>query len=301
MEFTHLNGVNDYLGNHVATIVTAAKIETTLKKYEEYKENKTLFEVSFSLIDPEGNLAVEEKGVKLLLDVDDAKHTARSMGLVGTGLTLGDYRVIVKDVDHEKHIVRLACDSVKSNLRKNAMSQIDRMLREKQNVLLKGKVIDVNSETKRVIVDIGGIGIRGYIPIGLWSRETIHNIQLHAQPGDIIPITVISRGHVGGYDAYRCSRKAAVDDSVWDNIEERYPKGSIVKFQCTDISMGHHFFARIEGLDDVELFCNKPPRPEDRNGNPLDIVVGAWYQGTIVQVDATKKILRAHVLYRIKA
>lgn len=137
MEFTHLNGVNDYLGNNVATIVTAAKIETTLKKYEEYKENKTLFEVSFSLIDPEGNLAVEEKGVKLLLDVDDAKHTARSMGLVGTGLTLGDYRVIVKDVDHEKHIVRLACDSVKSNLRKNAMSQIDRMLREKQNVLLR--------------------------------------------------------------------------------------------------------------------------------------------------------------------
>lgn len=106
---------------------------------------------------------------------------------------------------------------------------------------------------------------------------------------------------MGGYDAYRCSRKAAVDDSVWDNIEERYPKGSIVKFQCTDISMGHHFFARIEGLDDVELFCNKPPRPEDRNGNPLDIVVGAWYQGTIVQVDTTKKILRAHVLYRIKA
>ena len=283
MEFTHLNGVNDYLGNNVATIVTADKIETTLKKYEEYKENKTLFEVSFSLIDPEGNLAVEEKGVKLLLDVDDAKHTARSMGLVGTGLTLGDYRVIVKDVDHEKHIVRLACDSVKSNLRKNAMSQIDRMLREKQNVVLKS------------------IGIRGYIPIGLWSRETIHNIQLHTQPGDIIPITVISRGHVGGYDAYRCSRKAAVDDSVWDNIEERYPKGSIVKFRCTDISMGHHFFARIEGLDDVELFCNKPPRPEDRNGNPLDIVVGAWYQGTIVQVDATKKILRAHVLYRIKA
>ena len=60
------------------------------------------------------------------------------------------------------------------------------------------------------------------------------------------------------------------------------------------------FFGSVEGLKDIEVFCEYPMKQTDSKGNPLIIEEGRLYMGMIYRVSEERRMLKARILYKIK-
>lgn len=166
-------------------------------------------------------------------------------------------------------------------------------LRGMERIIVPASVVSVNS--KNVILDILGYGIPGYVPRILWSFNPKFNIVKNVQPGDIVDVEILSydRNAVSknSIPMYRCSRIALKEDP-WKNL--KYKENDVVHVKCVD-KRDHNWFASIDGLEDIEVYCEYP---EAERG--IHIVLDQEYLCNIYRVNAETHLLKARVFRQVE-
>lgn len=143
--------------------------------------------------------------------------------------------------------------------------------------------------SNHTIIDIGNIGILGVIKMKDWGVAYTDNLRLETKYGDIIRVKVIKQIRWDGKVAYSCSRKEALEEDPWKDIETRLPKHSTVKVTCTSKTL-KNFFGKIEGVTGLNAYCEYPD--EVRN---IDIITGDTYKGYVCAVNEETKLLRVRI------
>ena len=87
---------------------------------------------------------------------------------------------------------------------------------------------------------------------------------------------------------YECSRKLALTDDPWKDIEKKVARNTTVKVFCTDTT-DKAFFGRIQGIDEVNCYCEYPDDPTIR------IAPGIKYTGYVAKVSEEKQIIRIRI------
>lgn len=300
MELTKVAGVEgDLLGSYRNDKVAKARRDT-LGKYRKLEQEEGTFEAEFPILDAEGNLRVEEDGVRLVLPAGEIEAITEDMNIKGTALTLYKYRVSVSHIDTANGVVYLKFNNGVSAVRDKYIKAIDESLSKGEKFCARARVeyVKYTQGVNRVTLNIAGARIPGFVNLVDWSKSYLPTLEGIVKRGDIVTVVVTEKYNKGGKVLYKCSRKLALDDAIWSGIEERYPEKSIVRIKCIQ-KRKNSFFGQIEGLKDIEVFCEYPSSNVDQQGKPLIITPGGLYQGYIYRVSEERKMLKARILYQI--
>ena len=174
--------------------------------------------------------------------------------------------------------------------------------------------------TKRVLLDIEGCGINGYVPIKEWSYGFIYNPQEQIKVGQIVKVCIEKfypkrvTGTKVNQEHYRCSRKAILPNP-WIGIETLFPKGTELVVTAELLTDKHNFFASTPHLDEIEVFCEYPDNSkaqtienmslEDMMAEPqqrekIIIQKGERYLVRVYKVSEEKMLLKARVIKHIE-
>lgn len=291
-------------------IYPAVSKDKTLEDYENSLRYKEIIAEKFDIADTEGNLykSVRINGEQykiwlklddLYLRADDANKREEYIRLRSKMMNRTHY-VIVKEI--EGNNIYLSVKLAKQIMQERVYKAIIEGIRSGKPVELQGYIIDVVKEpdgkVHRLVVNIAGVALRGYIFPQEWSTCYCSNLAIAAARvgGDPIKFKVydilskkekkyIERGDDVENKSkiiFACSRKQSIDYDPWENINGRYPKGSIVNLTCLELRK-ENFFAAIDGLQEVEVLCVYPEN--------FKVEVGKRYQGFVKSVDESKKLI----------
>lgn len=298
MEFTKVEGIgHDYL---TGTITDKKNEKETLEKYKAAKAAESVFNIKFEAIDSARGLAyVEDNGVRVCIPISSLSGSSESDGLGPTALVRVPYSVRVDEIDEVAYTVYCKAQDAKADARVAYRDAIEKALSKGEQFCVRARVVHINIVGRRLFVDIAGVGLQGVIYQPDWSKTYTSSFKNIVSVGDIVPVVITGKAKVKNSYVYVCSRKLAILDDCWAGIETRYPVGSLVTIKCIQ-RRERSFFGNIEGLKDIEVFCEYPTQPIDSRNNPLVIVEGEYYMGKIYRVSEEKKSLKARILYKIK-
>ena len=298
MEFTKVEGIgHDYLTGTITDIKNELE---TIEKYKNAMAAGKAFNIKFEAIDSAMGLAyVEDNGVRVCIPLSSLAGSSESNGLGPTALVRVPYSVKVEKIDETACTVYCKAQDAKADARSAYREAIEKALSKGEQFCVRTRVVHVNITGRRLFVDIAGVGLQGVIHQPDWSRTYTSSFKNIVSEGDIVPVVITGKARVKNSNVYVCSRKLAILEDSWTGIEKRYPVGSLVTIKCIQ-RREHCFFGNIEGLRDIEVFCEYPPLPTDSRNNPLVIVEGEYYMGKIYRVSEEKKSLKVRILYHIK-
>jgi len=264
-----------------------------LEKYVDYKENKKIFTVYASRADEVGNVycALDGNITGIIPNVEiegkeyNSYHRAKKMNK--------HYSVIVTDVDKETGLVTLSYDQAKKIAKNIMKNKLLNSLQKNEKVKLKARIMFV-SYNKRINIDIGGVGLFGYIPVDEWKHGFEYDIKESAKPGMIIDIEILKykKPIEGKKEAFICSRKNMLPDP-WKGIEQKVPKSSTLIITCTD-KKENKFFGKSEGID-IDIYCEYPDAERK-----IVINKGLKYKGYVYAVSEERKLLKARIFDVVK-
>ena len=260
-------------------------------------------DISFPQVDREGNLISYDGGLELLLPSSEVVIDFFDLKKRRVANRIGTYSCVVESVDEEKGLVTVSYDKVKAG----AKAKVEEAIKESA-VVLPARVIKVYNTI--AIIDIGGLGIPGYVMIKNWSRGYTNDFMSVAKRGDIIDVLVGALENDLDSDQrkkyfprvpgniYQCSRKDAVADP-WIGIEDKFAAGHIVDVVVTENTQQNHFYGYIEGIPEISIYGQYPN--EESYLNKEDIEVGKKYQCYVFKIDAKEHIFRARAFRESKA
>ena len=258
-----------------------------LEYYEDLNAKKKIVSISFPAV-KDNTLYKYENGVRVeLLSSDFGKNVKAKIGEA--------YPVVVVKVDRDACVVTVSNTSVTESIRNRIIKAADSAIEESTPFIIKARVVGINKEQGRIIIDVGGAKIPAFIRLANWSHSFIHNIMYCAQRGDIIQVALIKKVK-DNYYMYEASRKEALENNLWKGIETRYPVHSNVIVTCVE-SKPTNWFGKIEGLDDLEVFGEL--NVVDKNGQKFRIKDGGVYNCYISACSEERRLLKVRPLYRI--
>lgn len=269
--------------------------ERTLDAYEKAMKEGTVLNMTFSAVANNG-LYIYENDVRVQLPAEEfgnGQYRRRA-------LITKSYPVIVTSVDKDNKVITVSSRAIMNVAQCKYTEAIDASLASGEYFFTRVRVEANDKIRKRLIVNIAGVAIPGYIPIAEWSHTFIRSFDGLVNRGDIIEVAIIKKSRIGHSDGYMCSRKIVRDDGIWNNIEEMYPAKSNVVITCTSKTR-NSWFGSIDGLQDIEVYCEYPNggNSTDQKGRPLFIEVGGRYNCYIYKSNSEKRLLRARPLYQI--
>ena len=275
--------LDDLLGDKVTTLEVAKK-EERIKFYNKCESESTRLVFKFSGV-RNGDLFIEDNGVKIILPEDE-----RIMSKYSNAPSLRTpYTVVVYKVDAEKNEVFVSVKRIMEHVRKTYVTEINNHLKDNIKVFVRAKVVYVDSVKQRVIVDIAGAGIRGYINIDEWRDSYVNSLRRLTKPGDIVNVVVLrkSKNRKLGYS---CSRKQAVGGFAWKNIEERFPLKSAIKVKCMYLGK-NEWFGSVDGLEDIDVYCQYPDEEDN-----ITVSIGKEYICMVYNVSEADHQFRCRVI-----
>ncbi|WP_113675878.1 hypothetical protein [Vallitalea guaymasensis] len=271
-----------------------------IKYFSKLKNNKTIFGMVFSSADVEGNLSAHfdsdfiayMPNEEMMGEVYDAKYKHHYLEK--------ELPVMVYDIDLEKKRILVSRQRARNKAQTAKRKELIQKLKNRKDnelIIEKGVIKHVDQKRKRVIIDIGNVGIMGYIPIAHWKQGYEYHLNKVANRNHIIDVDIMeykSRNNRSSSNIYSknehfiCSRKNLLPNP-WIGIEERLPKDTVITFKCIH-KVERNFFARIDGLDDIDVYVEYP-----KPGLQIPIFEGMKYQGFIYRVNEKTKLLKARV------
>ena len=299
MKYTEVAGVcHDFLGNF--NNKDDLEKNRTLDKYKAAMDSQQTISLKFEGVDSLKNEAyVENNGVRIITKLGELMQSSDAHYLGKTAITRVVYTVKVTQVDEVSGCVYCSVVDEKQSAKMMYTAAIEDALAKNKTFCVRTKVVFVDVPGRRIFVDIAGVGIQGIITLAEWSKNYTSSFKGIVYSGDIIPVVITGKTHAKGRPAYACSRRLAVLNDSWNNIEERYPVGSLVTIKCIQMRE-KSFFGSVEGLKDIEVFCEYPMKQTDSKGNPLIIEEGRLYMGMIYRVSEERRMLKARILYKMK-
>lgn len=293
---------NMFLGEEKSTVTIPENEGVELGKYIEYMNNGKYLNIVFDRVDQTGNLTTVDKNVTLWMNAEEIN--GRLYDLRYKSQKLADsYLVKVTDIDPENKIVYLSHNAARLENRPAIENEIDKRLKEKVPVRIKGKVIRIQSRMSDgenvdtgVWLDLCGVGILGFVYIGNWNATYTPALRGKVSYGDVIEVLVLEkaeRRRRGGEESvsyYNCSRKELVRDPWEDKtLGERYHQEDIVRIRCLT-KHTNHWFGELNGLEDIQVFAEYPSR--DHN---FPIIEGMEYMGKIYAMNIPERTLKVRV------
>lgn len=279
--------LNDLLSDNVLTVEDSL-YEKRVEYYKKCKMRNEVLTIKFSGIQ-NGSMFIEDNGLRVVLPKEDLANIHTNFK---PSLRIA-FSVVVQDVDEETGIVTVSAANLKKDAKEKYIQTIDNHLANHTTVTVRAKVVYIDESRHRVIIDIAGAGVKGFIPVEEWRDAYTYRLMSVAKIGAIINVVILGKGKNKDL-GYRCSRKQALGKSSWEGIEQRFPLKTVVKIKCAYVSK-NEWFGHIEGLDEIEAYC---PFPDDRAATP--IIVGQEYLCYVYMVSEKDKQLRCRVVKTIE-
>lgn len=278
--------------------------EAELDKYDKARATKEICHVKFSSIDRKGNLYTYlQNGIRLNMpskNIDGFAYDPTKKEVLAPYLCqVCD--VIVTKVDREKHIVTVSMKdamvfSKGKNPQKELVEAIEDGIENGVYVQVPARIMSIsgrNSTTGEkdysvAIINIGGLGIVGYVNRRDWSPCFTRTLKNVAVNGQIINVVVTGKKQWESGPVYECNRAATFDYDPWEGIEEKFPKNSTVRVKCIQREE-KNFFATIEGAPEINVYCYYP---DEATG--IHVEVGKEYIGHVSKVK--EKLLQVKIL-----
>lgn len=167
-----------------------------------------------------------------------------------------------------------------------------------EKIIVPAQVVSV--EKQRVILNLLGFDIPGYVTAAEYSYGFIDDMNNAVKKDDIIDVCVLAfasykknpqlKVATQGEGMYVCSRLAIIDNP-WENLI--YQKGDLVRITCSHLK-NHNWFGFIDGLD-LEIYCELPEKDKD-----CRIIIGQEYECYIYKVDAKARLLKARTIRQVR-
>ncbi len=292
------NNITDLFISKYKELSEIESEEDLIKKFNKLLSTKRIFSKIFSAADVEGNLTAQlyygyifyMPNEELFGKVYPPKTKHRHLNK--------EIPVLIYDIDIKNKRVYVSRKRAKDKAQSEKRLDIIKRLENKESPIIEKAIIKfIDSGKKRVIIDIGNIGIMGVIPIEHWKQGYEYYLEKVAVRNRVVDIDIIkhmprkNRSSSNIYvknEHFICSRKNLMPDP-WEGIEKKFPRETVVTFTCIN-KLDYKFFARIDGLDDIDLYVEYPNK--ERN---IPILEGMKYQGYIYNVNEEKKIFKARV------
>lgn len=162
-------------------------------KYLEYQKKGETFTMYFELANEEGDLITHDKGCRIVLPNTEINGREYDPYNRARKLTR-KYKVQVIAVDKEKVEVTVSHNEVRKADNVRVVSLLNKSLEKDEHCVVPAKVIVVYNNV--VILDIGGLGIPGYMPIKEWSMAYTNDLRVVTQKNEIVYVAVMSRGEM---------------------------------------------------------------------------------------------------------
>ena len=276
------------------------KIEQKLKEYEENLNKEDIIYKKIFKADEKGNLYVdtgysEITGIVLNEDVhEEGYRPEKRSAWVGRSSVM-----FVKDVNHEKKEVYFNIyEAVQVSREIFRQYLIDELDKGNKPIVNNAVITNIGALHNRILIDLGGLGILGYIPIGEWDHRFIYDLKKEIPLFATVAVQIkefkpkrTQNNRVFG-EIFICSRKNLLPD-IWEGIEEKAPVGTILEVICKDCQ-NMRWFGRNPNLP-MDILCEYPNSPRN-----IKIEPGRRYKVIVRAVNEKTKLLRAKVLSEIK-
>ena len=273
--------------------------EGKIGEYLKYLESGDYLTVAFTKVDAEGNLTVIDGDTTLFMPMDQINGKPYDLRFKAQKLS-DIYCVKVIEVDESGKRVFVSHQAARAEKQPEIVTEIDRRLnlKRKSPIRIKGKVVKIQSKEEHgelidtgVWLDLGGVGLLGYIHISNWKPTYTQELRGQVKYGDIVEV-IIQEKKLRSNQTYHyvCSRKELMEDP-WESKElnEKYHVGDIVRIRCLSLH-SNHWFGEINGLEDIQVFTEYPS-----NNRNFPIIAGAEYMGKIYHMDTKERSLKARV------
>ena len=273
-----------------------------LERYEQCMKKGETIKMVFSLATANGDLMLQDGACKVILP--NKEITGREYNPYARADRLNQsYAVKVTSVDKAKQEVIVSHYAVRSVDRERLCQYMNAALDKKEYCTVPARVIVVYNNV--ALLNIGGLGIPGYLNISNWSSLYTRNLRGVVKKGDILNVAVIAKGELwckkryfndSDVNPYECSRRLIVSDDPWEGIEKKIPEKSMVRIKCIERAE-HNFYGVIDGIPEIQAYCYYPE--EESVLCKGDIVPGCYYEGYVKKVDESTRRLRIRVFRRV--
>ena len=174
---------------------------------------------------------------------------------------------------------------------------INNRLSEDEDIRLSARVTGYNSDRKLVQIDIGGIGILGFIPLDEWNPNYVLDPKqaILDKRGSYIKVKVLGvlKDKNEFFSGLVCSRKACIEVDEWKGIEERYPQRANLIVRCVE-KKDSYFFGKTDSLEYINLICYYP------SDNSTLVLTGEKYVATVKSVSEKTHKFTVKVIGAVK-
>lgn len=285
------------------------KEEKTLEKYKQYLKEETVFSVFFVKADTNGNLIAYDGNTNIEIRMENKEINGYEYNAYRRKYFLSkEWGVKVVKIDEQKKIVYVSHEQIRNEDRKKLEKIIEKELGK---CVVPAKVIKVLEGL--VLLDIGGMGIPGYMWVRNWSQTYTETISDYVQKGDIIKVAILGKNSLTDKqrkrhfswtdrDCYECSRKDAMTSDPWKGLSEKLKKNDIIHARCKRISSDEgYFWGIVDGMPEINVFCSYASKQGDKvlresRVKKADIILDEIYDVQVYKIDEEKRILRAWVI-----
>lgn len=295
-----LEGIEDFVGKRY--ISSMNKTESIMEHYRKCMEQKQELLIAFRNANRNGDIWFNTGDVTIVLPNEeirgrkyDPRYSARMLRET--------YRVIVTKVDDETKTVYVSHREAKQDTKHKAERAIDDCLKNGKYPMAPAKVIIAYPNL--LILDIGGLGVPGFMSIRDWSPAFEFDLREHVKAGDVIKVAIYEKTQAEGTvkqrlswavtGVYRCSRKLIVEDP-WDKIDDMFQVKNVIEVKCTHKTDGY-FNGTLPGVDDLRVYGRIRKDRSDLRWD--DIEVGSRYQCYIDKIDKERRGLRVVAFKRL--
>lgn len=289
--------------NDIVNLRLPKNVQDLIDEYEKLRQEEKIIEKTFPAVDQDGNLYATQNDVKFLLKNHEITGNGVSERLRAR-LLEQKYNVMVTDIvtENGSTTVYLSQVAAKRKARTEIINAIRAALADHKKMVLPARVTRIDDAKGNVVLDVCNVGIVGLCKRNNWALVEIKNLQDEGvRTGQEVMIQIIGYTRHNSEDAkgrpakfFMCSRKAVyAHRNPYEGIENRFSAGSLIVIRATDTRNPHHFFGRVDGLENIDVYCQKPKDMGDKNG--VDIIEGHYYMAYVYEVNSKTKHFRARV------
>lgn len=290
----------------------------TIQKYQNYEKNKEVVTIPFTSVSTRQNAFTMDEGVKVILRYPDMTNELKSKlatpeGKVSALRTLAkgvEVKVTGVSLKGDVPVVYTSCLRVINDRKNVAKEALAEMIKNRDLTPLPASVIRADKGSRTILLDIGGLGIKGICRLSDWTNyvepSSAEIIMDDIKPGMRVNVKVIGKlprklktdGTVDtiATGAYKCVRKDYTDPYI--GLDSTYPKGTVVIGKVVKV-LKDKCFVQISGFDKVHLMCFHPWLKDNHHSADSKvnkIMVGHVYSVRVDKCVPEQKIFRGTIL-----
>lgn len=265
--------------------------EVVFREYEAAMETGSVVELTFSILDRHTYMAYKN-GVTIKYEESQNEKFGFSSAELKKSMLRNTCRLCVESVDRENSVITLKKNPQEAQMRKTLEEGLLKAVAKGEGVEVPAVVVatsPMNGDREVLLVDIAGMGIPGCVRLIEWSTCFTSTFNHVVKVGETINVVVCGVNTWRSGNLFDCSRRLAMKENPWKDIEKRAPHNSNVRVTCIDMNQ-KNFFGRIEGIQELNCYCEYPNKELN-----IRIAPGIEYVGYVSRVSEKDELLRVRI------